>query len=58
MMAVAVLLVVEKSSAGWGRIAVVQAIYRIIKPLASVLVIGLLACFVLYTQALVRLNLG
>ncbi|WP_210547216.1 hypothetical protein [Rhodoferax sp. PAMC 29310] len=56
--AVAVLLVVERSSAGWGHFASVRAVYKLIKPVSGVLVVGLLACFILYAVALVRLNLG
>jgi hypothetical protein len=58
MMAVAVLLVVERSPAGWGHFAAVRAVYKLIKPVSGVLVVGLLACFILYAVALVRLNLG
>jgi hypothetical protein len=58
MMAVAVLLVVEKSTAGWGRLGPVRAAYKVIQPLSGALVVGLLACFILYTVGLVRLNMG
>jgi hypothetical protein len=58
MVAVAVLLVVERSSAGWGRFGAVRAIYKLIEPAQGALAVGLLACFILYAVALVRLNLG
>lgn len=58
MMAVAVLLVVERSTAGWGRFGPVRAIYKLLKPVSGALVLGLLACFILYAVALVQLNLN
>lgn len=58
MMAVAVILVVERSTAGWGRFGAVRAVYKLINPVSGVLVVGLLACFILYAVGLVRLNLG
>jgi hypothetical protein len=36
----------------------VRAAYKVIQPLSGALVVGLLACFILYTVGLVRLNMG
>lgn len=58
MIAVAILLLVEHGSDSWRRQTVAVRAHSALKPLSSVLVVGLALSFGLYTIALVRLNLG
>lgn len=58
MMAVAVIILVEQG--GPGNLPVnnaLQAVYKPVKPLETLLLTGLLACFLLYAITLVRLNM-
>ena len=58
MVGVAVLLLVEHGGDFWRRQPVAVWAHRVLKPIATVLVVGLALCFGLYAVALVRLNLG
>jgi hypothetical protein len=58
MIAVAILLLVEHGGDSWRRQPAAVRAHAALKPLATVLVVGLALCFGLYAVALVRLNLG
>lgn len=58
MIAVAIVLLVEHGSDGWRKRRAAVRAHAALKPLATLFVVGLALCFVLYTVTLVRLNLG
>jgi len=58
MVGVAIVALEERSQFGASRIGWLGRSYRAIRPLSLPMSVGLLACFLLYATALVRLNLG
>lgn len=58
MVCVAVLIIVELNVAALSSQSIVQIIYRRIKSIKWVLILGLLASFCLYAITLIQLNLG
>ena len=58
MVGVAIVILEERSQFGASRIGWLSRSYRAIRPLSLPMFVGLLACFLLYATALVRLNLG
>jgi len=58
MVAVAIIALAERGTAGSSSSGFVIRAYKMVKPLSLPIIVGLLACFLLYSITLVRLNLG
>jgi hypothetical protein len=58
MVGTAIVALEERSQFGASRIGWLRHSYRAIRPLSLPISVGLLACFLLYSITLVRLNLG
>jgi hypothetical protein len=58
MVGTAIVAVEERSQFGASRIGWLRHSYRAIRPLSLPIFVGLLACFLIYSITLVRLNLG
>lgn len=58
MIAAAIIALAERGRAGSASSGLARAAFKIVKPLSLPIAVGLIACFLLYSITLVRLNLG